>query len=88
MEIDKGKRLSVGPSTSKAVLSPVEEMHSLNFVNKVKEFTRIEKENERIIYVLSQAPAAILGRDELVGHQELNKKLSKMLSKNSKNSVE
>jgi hypothetical protein len=40
LEIEKGKRLSVGPATviKKPLVSPVEEMHSLNIGSKVKEY--------------------------------------------------
>ena len=63
-------------------------MHSLNYVNKVKESTRIDSENDKIIQILSQTPSAILKRDELITHQELLKKLNHMLSRKSKNGVD
>jgi len=41
VEIDQGKQLSVGPARymeAKGLISPVEEMHSLHFVKKMREF--------------------------------------------------
>ena len=66
-EIDKGRWLSVGPAhmQNKMPTSPVEEMHSLNFVSKVREYTRIDQENEKLIQRLSNTSTGIVRREEL-----------------------
>ena len=69
VDIDKGKRLSVGPAyvnpKDKGIISPVEEMHSLNYVRKMQEFKQIDHENERLIAKLSEAPSAVLSQSDL-----------------------
>ena len=90
VDIDKGKRLSVGPASlnHKTIVSPVEEMHSLNFGYKMREYSRIDEENEKLIHILGSTSSAVIKRDQLIEHQELTKKLNNMLSKGKKNSVD
>jgi hypothetical protein len=62
VDIDKGKQLSVGPSTNAlkiSHLSPVSEMHSLNFISKKREFARIDHENEKLLKKLSATQTSV-----------------------------
>ncbi len=62
VDIDKGKQLSVGPSTNTlkiSHLSPVSEMHSLNFTSKKREFARIDHENEKLLKKLSATQTSV-----------------------------
>jgi hypothetical protein len=62
VDIDKGKQLSVGPahiSAAKLSLSPVQEMHSLNFTTKKREFARIDGENEKLLKKLSSTHTSV-----------------------------
>lgn len=79
MDIERGKRLSVGPAQApmKLFVSPVEEMHSLNFVNKVKECNRIDDENEKLVSKLTSVPSTVQNQSELIEHWEEKKKVPK-----------
>ena len=90
MDIERGKRLSVGPAQApmKLFVSPVEEMHSLNFVNKVKECNRIDDENEKLVSKLTSVPSTVQNQSELIEHWEENKKFLKMISRTGKDGVD
>jgi len=54
--------LSVGPahlSAAKLSLSPVQELHSLNFTSKKREFARIDGENEKLLKKLSSTNTSV-----------------------------
>jgi hypothetical protein len=85
LDIDKGKQLSV---VSSHVQPAIDELHSLNFVSKAREYSRIDSDNEKLLSKLSHTTTAIHSRAELSDHWELNKKLLKMLSRKDKSPVE
>ena len=80
----------MGPAalSPKALMSPVEELHSLNFVSKVREYSRIDEENERLIQLLSQSPTSVQNRAELIDHWEKNKQILRMIGKKGKIGIE
>jgi len=72
LDIDKGKQLSVGHAvvggaSSKHALSPVSEMHSLNFTSKKREFARIDHENEKLLKKLSSTHTSVQSTSDLKG---------------------
>lgn len=68
VDIDKGKQLSVGPAaTSKTLLSPVSEMHSLHFTSKKREFARIDHENEKLLKKLGSTNTSVQSTNDLKG---------------------
>lgn len=66
------------------VPSPVADMHSLNFIAKMRECTRIDEENEKIISKLTQVPSTVLNQTEIHDHVEKNKKFLQMISRKGK----
>jgi hypothetical protein len=70
------------------VVSPVEELHSLNLGIKVKEYSRIDEENERIINKLSATSVGVDSLTELTDRWEHNKKIFKMISRKDKIGVD
>lgn len=49
-------------------------MHSLNFIAKMRECSRIDEENEKIISKLTHVPSTVLNQSEIQEHVEKNKK--------------
>ena len=84
MEIERGKRLSVGPAVTQQVQSPVADMHSLNFIAKMRECSRIDEENEKIISKLTHVPSTVLNQTEIHEHVEKSKKFLQMISRKGK----
>jgi hypothetical protein len=84
VEIERGKRLSVGPAVTQQVQSPVADMHSLNFIAKMRECSRIDEENEKIISKLTHVPSTVLNQTEIHEHVEKSKKFLQMISRKGK----
>jgi len=57
VDIDRGKRLSVGPAGFKPLMT--DDLHSLNFGNKVREYSRIDQDNEKLMVRLKAAPTSV-----------------------------
>jgi len=49
-------------------------MHSLNFTAKMRECTRIDEENEKIISKLTHVPSTVLNQTEIQEHIDKSKK--------------
>ena len=90
VEIDQGKQLSVGPSRymdAKVMISPVEEMHSLHFVKKMREFEHIDHLNGKFMNKLSSTLTVVPDMDDLKEHWEHKKRIKHMISKGVKNGI-
>ncbi len=91
VEIDQGKQLSVGPANykeGKSLVSPVEELHSLHYVTKQREYDRIDNDNEKFLNKLTTTQSSVHSYIELLDHFAKTKKISIMIGKREKDDVD
>jgi hypothetical protein len=90
VEIDQGKQLSVGPARyldAKVMISPVEEMHSLHFVKKMREFEHIDHTNDKFLNKLNSTQVSVPDNEDLKQNWAHKKKIRHMISKGVKDGI-
>ncbi len=65
----------------KVMISPVEEMHSLHFVKKMREFENIDHYNTKIMTKLSSTQTAVPANEDLKENWDHTKKIKNMISR-------